>query len=68
VIQVTAEGEQLADAYNLSRGSFHYELGRKGALLMLAVVILWTAIPASACLFAVHSTGQPDSAADGRGI
>jgi hypothetical protein len=34
--------------------------GRKGALLMLAVVVLWTAIPASACLFAVHSTGQPD--------
>jgi hypothetical protein len=34
--------------------------GRKGALLMLAVVVLWTAIPASACLFAVHSTGRPD--------
>jgi hypothetical protein len=33
---------------------------RKGALLMLAVVVLWAAIPASACLLAVHSTGQPD--------
>jgi hypothetical protein len=35
-------------------------LGRKGALLMLAVVVLWAAMPASACLLAVHSTGQPD--------
>jgi hypothetical protein len=35
-------------------------LDRKGALLMLAVVVLWAAIPASACLLAVHSTGQPD--------
>jgi hypothetical protein len=34
--------------------------GRKGAFLMLAVVVLWTAIPASACLLAVHSTAQPD--------
>jgi len=34
--------------------------GRKGAFLMLAVVALWTTIPASACLLAQHSTGQPD--------
>jgi hypothetical protein len=34
--------------------------GRKGALLMLAVVVLWTALPAYACLLAAHSTGQPD--------
>jgi hypothetical protein len=34
--------------------------GRKGALLMLAVVVLWTALPASACLLASHTTGQPD--------
>lgn len=39
---------------------FTMNWGRKGALLMLAVVVLWTAIPASACLLAVHSTGQPD--------
>jgi hypothetical protein len=36
------------------------DLGRKGALLMLAVVVLWTAMPVSACLPAAHSTGQPD--------
>jgi hypothetical protein len=34
--------------------------GRKSALLMLSVVVLWTAVPACACLFAVHSTGHPD--------
>ena len=34
--------------------------GRKGALLMLAVVVLWTALPASACLLAVHSAGHAD--------
>jgi len=33
--------------------------GRKGALLMLAVVVLWTAMPASACLLAAQATGQP---------
>jgi len=34
--------------------------GRKGALLLLTVVVLWTAMPASACLLAVNATGQPD--------
>ena len=34
--------------------------GRKGAFLMLAVVVLWTAMSVSACLLAVHSHGQPD--------
>jgi hypothetical protein len=32
--------------------------GRKGALLMLAVVVLWTAMPVSACLLAMRTTGQ----------
>ncbi len=34
--------------------------GRKGALLMLAVVAFWTAIPVSACLLARQSPAQPD--------
>ena len=33
---------------------------RKGALLMLATVILWTAVPALACLPGMRSTGQAD--------
>lgn len=33
--------------------------GRKGVLSMLAVVVLWTAMPASACLLAMHPAGQP---------
>jgi len=33
---------------------------RKGALLMLLVVVLWTAIPASACLLGGRQAGQPD--------
>ena len=41
-------------------GLYTMNWGRKSALLMLAVVVLWTAIPASACLLAEHSTGQPD--------
>lgn len=34
--------------------------GRKGALLMLAVVVFWAASPASTCLLASHSAGQPN--------
>jgi hypothetical protein len=34
--------------------------GRKGALLMLAVVALWAAIPASACLLTKPPAEQPD--------
>jgi len=34
--------------------------GRKEALLMLAVVVLWTTMPAFACLPAMHSTEQSD--------
>lgn len=34
--------------------------GRKGALLMLTTVILWTAAPAVACLPGMRSTGQAD--------
>jgi hypothetical protein len=33
--------------------------GRKGALLMLSVVVLWAAMPASACLLGAHSTTVP---------
>jgi hypothetical protein len=33
---------------------------RKGALLMLAVVVFWAAMPASACLLGTHSAGLPD--------
>jgi len=33
---------------------------RKGVMLMLAVVVFWTALPASACLLASHPTGQRD--------
>lgn len=33
--------------------------GRKGALLMLAVVALWTATPAFACLLTIEPAGQP---------
>jgi hypothetical protein len=32
---------------------------KKGVLSMLAVVVFWTALPASACLLASHPTGQP---------
>ena len=34
--------------------------GRKSAMLMLAVVVLWTALPAYACMLAAHSTGEPE--------
>ena len=34
--------------------------GRKGALLMLAVVVLWTAMPVSACLLGIRQASQPD--------
>src|ERR1035437_635001 len=34
-------------------------LGRKGALLMLMVAVLWTAIPAFACLLGEQPTVQP---------
>lgn len=34
--------------------------GRKGAMLMLAVVVLWTAMPAAACLLPARSAGLPD--------
>jgi hypothetical protein len=33
---------------------------RKGALLMLAVVVSWTTLPASACLLGMGQTSQPD--------
>ena len=33
---------------------------KKGTLLMLAMAVLWTALPASACLLASPSTAQPD--------
>jgi hypothetical protein len=32
--------------------------GRKSALFMLAMTFFWTAMPASACLLAMHTTGQ----------
>lgn len=32
---------------------------RKGALLMLMVVVFWTVIPASACLLPAHNAGLP---------
>lgn len=32
---------------------------RKGAVLMLVAALLWSALPASACLFPGHATGQP---------
>jgi hypothetical protein len=34
--------------------------GRKGALLMLAVVVFWAAMPASACLLGSRSAALPD--------
>jgi hypothetical protein len=34
--------------------------GRKGALLMLAVVVFWTALPVSACLLAKQPPRQAD--------
>jgi hypothetical protein len=33
-------------------------LGRKGALLMLAVVVFWTAAPVCACLLTTQPSGQ----------
>ncbi|MGO8935206.1 MAG: hypothetical protein ACLQDA_15990 [Terracidiphilus sp.] len=33
---------------------------RKGALLMLSVVVFWAAMPASACLLGIGHTGLPD--------
>jgi hypothetical protein len=33
---------------------------RKGALLMLAVVVFWTAMPAGACLLGMRLARQPD--------
>ncbi len=37
---------------------FTMNWSRKGALLMLAVVVLWTAMPASACLLGAQPAGQ----------
>jgi hypothetical protein len=34
--------------------------GRKGTLLMLTVVVIWAAMPASACLLGSHSAALPD--------
>jgi hypothetical protein len=34
-------------------------MGRKGAFLLLAVVVFWTALPASACLLARNATARP---------
>jgi len=34
--------------------------GRKGALPMLAVVVFWAAMPASACLLGPHAAALPD--------
>jgi hypothetical protein len=33
--------------------------GRKGAFLLLAMVVFWTALPASACLLVRHTMGRP---------
>jgi len=33
---------------------------RKGAMLLLAIVVFWTALPASACLLTGRSTAQRD--------
>ena len=35
------------------------EWSRKGALLMLVVALLWSALPAAACLPAMQPSGQP---------
>lgn len=35
------------------------KIRRQGAFLLLAVVVLWTALPASACLLARHAMAQP---------
>jgi hypothetical protein len=37
---------------------FTMNWGRKGALLMLAVVALWAAMPASACLLTMQPAGR----------
>jgi hypothetical protein len=37
---------------------------RKGALSMLAVVVFWAALPASACLLNIGHPGQPDCCRD----
>jgi hypothetical protein len=43
-----------------SRDLYAMNWSRKGALLMLAVVVFWAAMPASACLLGVGNSSQPD--------
>lgn len=38
---------------------FTVHWGRKGALLLLAVVVAWTAVPVSACLLSAQAAGMP---------
>ena len=60
VISVTAAEWQATDAYNLQSGRMPVNWGRKSALFMLAVVVLWTAMPAAACLLGMQQAGRPD--------
>jgi hypothetical protein len=50
----------VADAYIESGDIFTLNWSRKSALLMLAVVALWAAMPATACLLTAQPAGQPD--------
>ena len=43
-----------------SRDLYTMNWSRKGALLMLSVVVFWATMPASACLLGAHSAGLPD--------
>lgn len=43
-----------------TRDRYTMNWGRKGAFMMLAVVVFWAAIPASACLLGVKNSSQPD--------
>jgi len=56
----TAAELQAGDATSSTRGLCTMNWSRKGALLMLAVVVFWAASPASACLLNNGHPGQLD--------
>ena len=52
------------DIYNRTWDTTSVSWGRKIALLMLAVAVLWTAMPASACVLMMQSSARPACCGD----
>jgi hypothetical protein len=59
VIQVTVAGSRRCILLVRVGDLFTVNWGRKGALLLLAIVVAWTTLPASACLFTARTAGRP---------